>query len=211
MARRRRGRFWLWATVFLAAGGVALLAYTPLPNRAAERLLVPERLEPAQAIIVLGGGKAPDESASDSSLRRLIYAIRLHRRGLAPLIVLTGGDPEKTGGPTEAESMALIAREIGVSPTVLILERLSGRTAENGAEAARLLGPRRIRKVLLVTSPLHMRRAAGVFHRSGFEVLPAPTDGAPHLARKPWPRFWLAYGVAREGAAILYYWWKGWL
>jgi uncharacterized SAM-binding protein YcdF (DUF218 family) len=191
--------------------GVALLSYTPLANQMAARLLVPERLEPAQAIIVLGGGKSPDESPTDSSLRRLVYAIRLHKRGLAPLIVLTGGDPEKTGGPAESESMAQIARDLGVSPAVLILEGRSNRTAENGAEAARILGPRGIRRVLLVTSPLHMRRSVGVFRRVGFEVLPAPTDGAPHLTRKPWPRFWLAYGVAREGAGILYYWWNGWL
>lgn len=211
MARKRKRRLWLLGVGCLAAAGAALLAYTPLANRAAERFLLPARLEPAQAIIVLGGGKFPDESVSDSSLRRLIYAIRLHKRGLAPLIVLTGGDPERTGGPSESESMALIARELGFSPAVFLLEGRSRRTAENGAEAARILAPRGIRRVLLVTSPLHMRRAVGVFHRSGFEVLPAPTDGGPHLARKPWPRFWLAYGVAREGAAILYYWWKGWL
>jgi uncharacterized SAM-binding protein YcdF (DUF218 family) len=47
---------------------------------------------------------------------------------------------------------------------------------ENAVEAKRLLEPLAARRILLVTSALHMPRAAALFRGQGFEVVPAPTD-----------------------------------
>jgi uncharacterized SAM-binding protein YcdF (DUF218 family) len=65
---------------------------------------------------------------------------------------------------------------MGVPATAMLLEGQSRTTTENAADTARLLQARGIRKILLVTSALHMRRARGLFERAGFEVVPAPTD-----------------------------------
>jgi uncharacterized SAM-binding protein YcdF (DUF218 family) len=65
----------------------------------------------------------------------------------------------------------------------MLLEGSSTTTTENAADTARLLLPRGVRRILLVTSALHMRRARGLFERAGFEVVPAPTD--IEVARRP--------------------------
>jgi len=200
-------------TALLAAFllGFFTCTYTPVPNWLARPLVVEAALEAAQAIVVLGGGTTPDNSAGDSSLRRVVYGLRLYRRGLAPLVVLSGGDASRTGRLGEAEAMAAVAAELGFPPDILVLEMSSMRTAENAARAAEMLRPRGIRRILLVTTPLHTRRSVLAFQRHGFEVLPAPTDGGQHLVGNALGRLFLAHQVTYEAAALLLYWFKGWI
>lgn len=200
--------FGLLAVLLLAA---ATFAYTPVPNWLARLLVVEAPLESAQAIVVLGGGTAPDNSAGDSSLRRVVHALRLYRRGLAPLVVLSGGDASRKGRLGEAQAMAAVAVELGFPADVLVLETESMRTAEHAAYLAELLRRRGIRRILLVTTPVHSRRSVLVFQRRGFEVLPAPTDGGQHLAESALGRLFLTHQVAYEAAALAFYRLKGWI
>lgn len=191
--------------------GLFTCTYTPVPNWLARPLVVEAPLEAAEAIVVLGGGTAPDDSAGESSLRRVVYGLRLYRRGLAPLVVLSGGDASGKGRLGEAEAMAAVAVALGFPSDILVLETSSVRTAENAARVAEMLRPRGIRRILLVTTPLHSRRSVLAFQRRGFEVLPAPTDGAQHLAENPLGRLLLTRQVTYEAAALLLYWYKGWI
>ncbi|MFQ5899408.1 MAG: YdcF family protein [Candidatus Methylomirabilia bacterium] len=206
--RLSRPGFGLLGALFL--GSVAL-AYTPLPNWLARPLVLETALAPAQAIVVLGGGTAPDSATTNSSLRRVVYALRLYRRGLAPRVVLSGGDASGKGRLAEARAMATVAQELGFPSDIIVLETRSRRTAEHAARLAELLLPRGIRRILLVTTPLHTRRSVLVFLRRGFEVLPAPTDGGQHLARKPLDRLLLTREVLYEAAALVLYRLRGWI
>jgi uncharacterized SAM-binding protein YcdF (DUF218 family) len=67
--------------------------------------------------------------------------------------------------------MADALREYGVEPQWI--ESASRTTAENAAASAKLLGERK--RIALVTTAWHMRRARRAFEAAGFEVLPAPT------------------------------------
>jgi uncharacterized SAM-binding protein YcdF (DUF218 family) len=56
-------------------------------------------------------------------------------------------------------------------PTLAISPAAS--TREEALSVARLVADHRWSRVILVTTPLHMRRAAAVFHRAGVPALSA--------------------------------------
>ena len=89
-------------------------------------------------------------------------------------------------------------------PGALLLEEHSSNTAENASMTQALLQPRGVRRVLLVTSALHMARARAHFEAVGFEVIPAPTDHEGRITSHwPWWKRWLpstdALGSQRAG------------
>jgi uncharacterized SAM-binding protein YcdF (DUF218 family) len=134
---------------------------------------------PADAIVLLGGGVMPalaprtvPELADAGD--RVLEAARLWREGRAPLVVACGGSLD--GSPPEASSLAALLQFLGVPPDAILEELRSRNTHENAVEAWRVLEPRGARRILLVTSALHMPRAAALFRAQGFEVVPAPTD-----------------------------------
>ncbi len=71
--------------------------------------------------------------------------------------------------------MAELLEFMGVPAENMLLEPASSNTWENGAKTLPLLQARGIRRILLVTSAYHMRRAQAVFERLGLEVIPAAT------------------------------------
>jgi uncharacterized SAM-binding protein YcdF (DUF218 family) len=171
--------------IVLAAG----LLWAASTRKAAELIMLPlERPYPPQqadampqagAIVILGGvtrGAVPGLGLTDldSGADRLLHGARLFRAGKAPLVILTGGSPP--GTQPEAEAMAELLAFMGVPADQMLLEPASRNTQENGYNTLRLLQARGIRRILLVTSAFHMRRAQAVFVRLGLEVIPAATD-----------------------------------
>jgi uncharacterized SAM-binding protein YcdF (DUF218 family) len=181
--------------VFLAG------AFTPLANALHARLMVPARLERAQAIVVLGAGVSTLGTLSDSSLRRALFGIELQRRGLAPHLVLLG---PTTGDVDEAVIRAALARSLGVRADALVLVTGGRTTREEAARTRAALGPE-ARRILLVTGALHMQRAAALYERAGFEVLPAPVDDASGGGVSPQSRLALLTRIGTELAARAYH------
>ena len=171
---------------------VALLAlsFTPVTDVAGRWLAkAPHRVEPADAIVVLGSGVREDGTLADSSLRRALHGIELYRRHLAGTIVFTG--PRNRAGFTEATVRARLAREMGVPPSAILVEATALTTREEAERVATLLRGRGMSRILLVMDVEGVRRAAGLFERQGFHVVPSPAldvaNGAPggrlHLTR----------------------------
>jgi len=130
------------------------------------------------ALVVLGCRVRAGEP-SRALAGRLEVALRMRQAGAAKgappaslPIVLSGG--RAWDGAREADVMAswLVAR--GVSREALILERDSLTTRQNARKVAAMLAGRDWRTVGLVTSDFHMRRAARLFRREGFQVIPLP-------------------------------------
>ena len=140
----------------------------------------PQDVLSADAIVVLGGclGRSgppdfrPDLSAASD---RLLHAARLYRSGKAPAIVVTGGGAGRSG-PPESDLMAVLLTEWGVPGNAIIKEPESRSTRENARYTKDLLQDIGAREVLLVTSAVHMLRAAALFRALGVNVVPAPTD-----------------------------------
>lgn len=187
-----------------------IVLFTPCANVLSHLLVAAESLDPSDVIVVLGGGTTPDGSLSETSLRRVWYGVRLFKRGYAPLLLFSTGVTEP-GSVTEAKRMAETALDMGVPPSVILLEERSTRTAENAIEVVRILRAKQYDSVLLVTHPTHMRRASAAFRRAGVVVRPAPTDGNEVDAGSPAGRGMLFFKVIYEYAAWTLYWWKGWV
>jgi uncharacterized SAM-binding protein YcdF (DUF218 family) len=187
----------------IGAGGLALfaaLAFTPLPNLIYGVLIPPvPPPEPAPAIVVLGAGADGDVLTNDS-LRRALGGVALFRRGLAPLLVMLGPGRE----PSEAAVRVRLAEDLGV-PAAALLADPRGRTTRDEARVTwEDLAPRGVRRILLVTGSQHMPRAAALFRRVGFEVVPAPVDDVPNGALRPQARLELARALFRELLARAY-------
>jgi len=206
-------RFWLgWSCVALALGGLYLSSTAPVADALMgllEREYPPRAMsviERAPAIVLLGGGTRGDTHMGtladlNQHADRLVHAVALFRAGKAPLVLISGGAPR--GGRPEAQQMRDVLRVMGLPDAVMLLETESLTTDENALYTARLLAERDIRRVLLVTSAFHMRRAAAVFRARGVEVIPAPTDYQRLVAPGVLPR-WLpsAGNLSRSTIAL---------
>ncbi len=131
----------------------------------------------ADAIVVLGGGVrdlarlglAPEPS--ETSVERMAKGVSLNRQTHIPLLLVgSNGNPGKDD-VNEAEAMARVAAGLGVPKGEIITVGKARNTLES-AEAVR--GALKGNRIILVTSALHMRRAAGMFKKKGFAVIPAP-------------------------------------
>lgn len=123
----------------------------------------------ADAIVVLGAPLRGDGALSVVLEERVRAGVALWRAGVAPLVVLSGG---RTRGAARAESeaMAEVALALGLPATALVVESESRSTYENAHRVAELLGARGLSRVLLVTTPFHLRRAVRWFRRAGLDA-----------------------------------------
>ncbi|MBW4508582.1 MAG: YdcF family protein [Scytonematopsis contorta HA4267-MV1] len=139
-------------------------------------------LPQAEAIVVLGGATKsplpprPTVDLSESG-DRVIYSAQLYRQNKAPLIILSGGRIDWRGsGSAEAADMASILTSIGIPEKALIQEPDSLNTYENAVNVRKILETRGIKKVLLVTSAMHMPRSLLIFKKQQIDAIPAPCD-----------------------------------
>ncbi|MCU1499929.1 MAG: YdcF family protein [Acidimicrobiales bacterium] len=129
----------------------------------------------AEAIVVLGAAQY-DGRPSPALEGRLDHALALYRRGLAPLIVVTGGR-QQGDRFTEATAGYNYLRNRGV-PDRVILKEVQGRTTyESLAAVARFLDAKGIDDVLLVSGPAHTKRLSGIAGQVGLRAAVSPADG----------------------------------
>lgn len=168
----------------LIAGGagVLLILSTPLVGSALVSTLEPPFVEPlrepADAIVVLGGGSyanAPEyggDTVSSASLERLRYAAALHKRSRTPILV-SGGNPLRHATAEATQMRAVLENEWGIPVTWS--DDTSDTTFENARNSHAILDRAGIRRIYLVTHAWHMPRARHAFEAAGFTVIPAPT------------------------------------
>jgi uncharacterized SAM-binding protein YcdF (DUF218 family) len=147
----------------------ATAAFTPLANGVNAWMAGVAKLEPSDAIVVLGrGGADSDGVLTTRSLRRVVRGVDLYHEGLAPMLVLSGS-------LAEIRARASLAHALGV-PGAAILSAAPARTTREEAEEIRqLLLPLGRKSVLLVSDPIDMPRSRALMERAGFTVRPAPT------------------------------------
>jgi uncharacterized SAM-binding protein YcdF (DUF218 family) len=139
-------------------------------------------------VVVLGGGHTsnPELPANaqigSSSLARLVEGIRIHRELPESKLLLSGGavfDPVP-----EAETMAAVARLLGVNPDKMVLESKSQDTGQQSNFVQAIIHDDRC---VLVTSAIHMPRAMRVFEQKGVKPIPAPTDFGDWMRKENGP------------------------
>ncbi len=161
---------WLCATPYFAEGALHLLEGAP---RA-----VDTQAQPADAIVVLGGGTyfyAPEygaDTVGEATLERLRYAAKLHHETGKPVMV-SGGKP-LGNDLSEARQMQLVLEQEFRIP-VRWAEDASDNTLENARYSFQVLQQVGIKRIYLVTHAWHMPRSIQTFRSAGFEAVPAPT------------------------------------
>ncbi|MDX6655141.1 MAG: hypothetical protein QOH18_2730, partial [Solirubrobacterales bacterium] len=115
-------------------------------------------------------------------------AVDLYRRGIAPVVVVTGG---KQAGDrfTEASVGATYLHDHAV-PERALLRETTGRTSwQSLAAASRFLKERKLTSVVLVSDPYHSARIEDLAHDVGLKAATSPTRTSPIKGAGEWRRF----------------------
>ena len=135
----------------------------------------------ADAIVVLGAAQW-DGKPSPVLRARVDHAINLWRRGLAPTLIMTGG--QGVGDTTtEAAVERRYAMSHGVPDSAIRTEDESRSTRESLRNVARMLDDD-AREVILVSDPFHMLRLAILARRFGLSPQTSPTPTSPISANR---------------------------
>jgi uncharacterized SAM-binding protein YcdF (DUF218 family) len=133
--------------------------------------------------ILLGGDIVDYEKKTDrlifrSGADRLLQTIDLYNNGVIKKIIISGGSGHLIyRDRTEAAFIKLYLTRIGIDSDNILFESTSKNTYENAEFTSHLLRDNEIRgELLLITSAMHMKRAAATFRKSGIEVDEYPTS-----------------------------------
>ncbi len=215
------------------AVGLSLIGSTSIPERLLASLEQPYArdsqapLPQGDAVVMLGGTVTPSQhdlfgldltAASD----RAIAAQELMRQKKARWLVLGGGGTGSKGGDKAAEALHL-QKWLGASgipaASVITLQN-SANTYEEAVQVQKLAQERGWKRVILVTSGFHMKRAAATFQRLAIPVVPLACDftGLNHLeGERPFQPFPKIDGVEHltlylhEVFGWHFYRWRGWI
>ena len=125
------------------------------------------------AAIVLGAAVWSDE-VSPVFRERINHALDLYRAGKVDKIIFTGGQGNRDE-QTEAAAARDYAVENGIPEKDILIEQTSHTTYENVVNAKQLADANGLQKVLIVSDPLHMRRAIAMARDIGLDAYPSPT------------------------------------
>ena len=176
----KRAAFALFLLVLLLA--VALLVF-PQPF-----LTVDSGPVTGEVIVVLGGG----------SHERSARAAELFKAHVAPRVIVSGA------GDCEINRYLLVAA--GVPAKVIGLENRSRTTRENAQFTVKLLREQKIRRVVLVTSWYHSRRALACFQSYAPEIKFYSRPSYFASARADWSHNRIGSRVRLEYVKLLGYW-----
>jgi len=173
----RAGRRVMWGAAAVTTALVLVVSSTPLVRPLALSLVrrdlpagapLPDDVD---AVAVLSGGQLQNGLLSDESVERLLDALALAKASRRPLlhsVIRPDAHPVRASLPDQRALAALA----GVT-RVLAVDSVHA-THDEAVKMAAVARRERWRRVALVTSPLHSRRACATFERAGVRVLCAP-------------------------------------
>ena len=176
----------LWGTVALS-----IVNYGKIDEKA-----------PSDVAIVLGAGTWKGE-VSPVYRERINHGIWLYQNGYADYLLLTGGvgDGNSVSDAAAAKAYALSQ---GVPETAILIEEKSTITEENLFYAKAVMDELSLKSAIIVSDPLHMKRAMLMASDYGIDALSSPTPTTmyrslktqiPFLAREEF--FYLGYLIVR--------------
>ena len=127
----------------------------------------------ADAAIVLGAA-VWTSSVSPVFRERINHGIDLYQTGRVRKLIFTGGQGNP-GEPTESSAARQYALQRGVPMADILIEEKSHTTYENIVYAKQLADTHGIKNVLIVSDPLHMKRAVVMANDVGLAAEPSPT------------------------------------
>ena len=109
-----------------------------------------------------------DHIEFNQHVERILEGISLVKRGIADKLLIVGGSGDLFDrSRSEARELRIFALELGLSDEQVLVEEKSRNTYENAVKAAEIIRAGRYHDLVLITSALHMYRAAAAFHKQG--------------------------------------------
>lgn len=127
------------------------------------------------AIVVMGAAQY-DGRPSPQLAARLDHVVDLWNSGLAPVVIVTGGNQEGDRF-TEASTSAAYLVERGV-PASAIVQEDAGSSTHDSLARARALVDESVQTVLVVTDPYHALRSKLTAEEVGFSAYVSPAPGS---------------------------------
>ena len=166
------------ALLALSVVSLFLVSWFPFFDNRMRDMVRSDRLGGGEvdAVVVLSGNLTPEGRIGNEALGRLLAGFDLRQRLRARHLVLTSIHRVRRGDTlsSEPDQRALVAR---LDPEAVF--HLVGPVRNTHDEAVATSGLARQqgwRRIAVVTSPLHTRRACAVFERQGLAVLCRPSD-----------------------------------
>jgi uncharacterized SAM-binding protein YcdF (DUF218 family) len=187
-----RSRKWREATFCAAiAAVISIVGSTHFPARLLASLERPyakqnlTNLPPCDAVVMLGGmlnASSGDLLGFDfgEPVDRVLTAVEVFKQKQASVLILGGGGGKSRLPPrgkwSEGEIMRAWLAKQGVTGTNVFPLRNCANTREEAVEIAALAKERQWKRILLVTSAYHMKRAGGLFANVGVPFEPVACD-----------------------------------
>ena len=180
---------------------VLLALYLSWPyvlNGLARFLVVSDRLDKADVILVLSG---------DTNGERVAQGVELYKKGYAKYLLMSGG--QLAWQLTYADWMKKQAVAAGVPGSAVLVQGRSKSTLDDAKFSLPVVEARNFKSVILVTSPYHTRRAAAVFKKmygpQGIKVMVYPVQHSDFNPHDWWRRHEdTAYVVWEYMARVMY-------
>ncbi|WP_418751323.1 YdcF family protein [Frisingicoccus sp.] len=177
--------------IYLAVTAVSIWQYASVDEK-----------QSADTAIILGAGTA-DGEISPVFRERIHHGIWLYQNGYVDTLIFTGGVGEGNAR-SDAWVAGQYAIEQGVPAEHILLEEKSTITQENIANAKKIMDENGYCTAIIVSDPLHMKRAMLMARDYGIEAYSSPTPTSryislktkiPFLAREEF--FYIGYKVYR--------------
>jgi len=201
-----RARRLLWIVALIEGLALLVIGCSPLVPWLARPWLRSDPLRPADAVVSLSAWIYPNGALDEHAQLRLLHAYELLGSGLAPRLVITRIKPPRPSG------LPAVRRQVQQLGLRIPIDEVgpAGNTHDEALAVARLVRQRGWKRVILVSDPMHLRRAGAVFEAAGVPVCcsPAvpvgysllPSDGPEaHLAAfRDWLHEVIGYQVYRR-------------
>ncbi len=192
--RPPRRQWLLWLEGLLLAAVAAFLTFTGfhIAHEGAQ-----QELHPADAIVVFGAAEYAGHP-SPVLRARLDHAFNLFRRGIAPVVITTGGaasDPSFSEGGVGRDYL----KHRGIPERNLIAETQGSDTAQSAVRVAVIMRANGLRSCVAVSDAYHVFRIKRLLEHEGV----GPVYVAPRPDSRPHSFVQRLYAVLREASSYL--------
>src|SRR5437660_2945854 len=194
IAKRLQPRWWLRLLILTVMAVLSVLAITALQVVHTASL---QEIHPADAIVVFG---AAEYSGRPSPVlrARLDHALDLFHRGVAPVVITTGGAAEDPHFSEGGVGRDYLMRH-GVPERSLIAETQGRDTSESAARVAVIMRANNLHSCIAVSDAYHVFRIRKLLEYEGI----APVYTAPRLDTRPHSILQRAQSALRESISYL--------
>jgi uncharacterized SAM-binding protein YcdF (DUF218 family) len=151
---------------------LVVVAYTPLMGKLVRPLIRNDPLPSnADAVMVLSAGVNDDGTISPTAMDRLLKGLEMVNRGVAPFLVVTREAYIINGRyvSSREDQERIVSLSTGAL-SKLVVAGITHSTRDEAIRARDLVRARGWKRIIVVTSPMHTRRACATFEKAGVVI-----------------------------------------